>query len=144
MIQSLQFESLEDPAGDLQEELWERLREHGRGKLSNPALAEHASLAILAREDGVLRAGLLALTYFQGMNLQCLWIDQSWRGRRLGSHMLGLAEEAARERHCNVIFGHSFGFQARDFYVKHGYEVFGVIPEYPPGHGCSFLKKSLA
>ncbi|MBY0276219.1 hypothetical protein K2Z84_12810 [Candidatus Binatia bacterium] len=37
----------------------------------------------------------------------------------------------------------SYTFQAPDLYVKHGYQVFGVLDDCPPGHQQVFLRKSL-
>lgn len=137
------FQEIANPAHDLQEDLWERLRVASNARLNQPALAETHSYAVLARDGERLAAGLLAIIYFGGMNLQCLWVDEAERGRGLGARMLQHAEEIARRHGCNLIFGHTFGFQAKGFYLKAGYEEFGALPEYPPGHGCSFLKKTL-
>jgi hypothetical protein len=41
-----------------------------------------------------------------------------------------------RELHLDT-----FDFQAKDFYVKHGYEVFGVLEDCPEGHVRYFMKK---
>jgi hypothetical protein len=35
-------------------------------------------------------------------------------------------------------------FQARPFYEKCGYKVFGTLEDYPPGHAKFFLRKRLA
>ncbi|MDB5536981.1 MAG: Acetyltransferase family protein, partial [Devosia sp.] len=37
----------------------------------------------------------------------------------------------------------TFSFQARPFYEKLGYSVFGTIPDYPPGGARYFLSKTL-
>ena len=34
-------------------------------------------------------------------------------------------------------------FQAKDFYIKHGYEVFGVLDDCPKGHKRYYMKKVL-
>jgi hypothetical protein len=35
----------------------------------------------------------------------------------------------------------TFDFQAPQFYLEHGYEVFATLPDYPPGHTDYHLRK---
>ncbi|WP_419727432.1 hypothetical protein [Terrisporobacter petrolearius] len=49
----------------------------------------------------------------------------------------------AKEEKCNLIHLDTFDFQAKDFYIKNGYEIFGVLDECPKNHKRYFLKKSL-
>ena len=35
----------------------------------------------------------------------------------------------------------TFGFQAQPFYERMGFTVFGVQPNFPPGHRCVYLRK---
>jgi GNAT superfamily N-acetyltransferase len=140
---SITFETIRDPDGDLQEFLWERLREASNPRLSDERAKEHHALSILAREKGEIVGGMLAIVYFRGMNLQCLWVREDQRGKKLGSAFLEQAEQAARSLDCTLIHGHTFSFQAPDFYLKAGYEVFGTIEDYPPGKNCFFLRKYL-
>ena len=37
----------------------------------------------------------------------------------------------------------TFDFQAKDFYLKHGYEIFGTLENCPPNHNRYYLKKAL-
>ena len=46
-----------------------------------------------------------------------------------------------REKGCHLIHLDTFDFQAKDFYIKHGYEVFGVLDECPKKHKRYYLKK---
>ncbi len=139
----LNFEEVANPSPALQEALWNNLQTFSDSKLKNPALAHTGSVAVIAREGQRLVAGMLAVIYVGGMNLQCLWIDEPLRGHGLGKRLLDAAEDIARRHKCSVIFGHSFGFQAPEFYLRAGYEEFGSIPEFPPGYGCIFLRKLL-
>ena len=49
----------------------------------------------------------------------------------------------ARERGCIGLWLDTYWFQARSFYEKQGYEVFGALDDYPRGGQRFFLKKSL-
>lgn len=50
-------------------------------------------------------------------------------------------EQKAKE--MGVIHSHcdTFDFQAKDFYLKHGYSIFGVIENCPPKHQLYYLSK---
>jgi hypothetical protein len=37
----------------------------------------------------------------------------------------------------------TFDWQTKEFYLKHGYEVFGVLDDCPPGHKRYYMKKVL-
>ena len=52
-------------------------------------------------------------------------------------------EQAAKERGCTYAHLDTFSFQARPFYEALGYEVFGILDDYPPGHHKFFMKKAL-
>lgn len=72
-----------------------------------------------------------------------LWLHDSQRGQRLGAHLLGLAEEEARQRGCVGVFLYTYSFQAPGFYQKQGYQPMGVLDDCPPGYQRIYLKKSL-
>jgi hypothetical protein len=54
------------------------------------------------------------------------------------------AEDEARQRLCLGAWLDTFSFQARGFYERLGYTVFGTINDFPPGHSRIFMKKRFA
>ena len=58
--------------------------------------------------------------------------------------MLAAAEAEALRRGCRGARLFTYSFQARGFYEKHGYTVFGVLDDFPPGHSQIWLRKTLA
>ena len=65
------------------------------------------------------------------------------RGQGLGTRLLALAEEEGIKRGCISAFLDSLSFQAPDFYLKRGYEIWGELKDLPVGHRRIFLQKKL-
>ena len=63
--------------------------------------------------------------------------------RGYGYRLLTLAEDEARKRGAKSAYLDTFSFQAPDFYRQHGYQVFGELEDFPPGHQRYFFSKQL-
>jgi GNAT superfamily N-acetyltransferase len=61
----------------------------------------------------------------------------------LGSALLREAEALARSVGCVGAKLDTYEFQAKPFYEKHGYAVFGVLEGYPANTRTYYLQKSL-
>ena len=61
----------------------------------------------------------------------------------MGTKLMQMAEDLAREKECIGIWLDTFDFQAPEFYRKHGYSELGQIPDFPPGHKRFFFQKRL-
>jgi GNAT superfamily N-acetyltransferase len=94
-------------------------------------------------DSGETLGGLSAWTSFAHLHIDLLYLPESLRGCGLGSRIMGQAEEEAIRRGCVGVWLDTFSFQARGFYEKLGYTVFGSIKDYPPGQSRFFLKKRL-
>lgn len=124
--------------------LWSKLREHGLSKLNDPDLEERFSFHITLKNNDLIVGGVIGMVYYRGMHVQLLWVDEGHRFQGLGSKLLVEAEKLAREHGCTVMYLDTFGFQAPDFYPKHGFEVFGVLEKFPKHYNRTFFKKELA
>ena len=91
--------------------------------------------------EGRLRGGLVASTYWGWLEVDHLWLDQELRGRGYGRRLLRMAESEARARGCQRAWLWTFGFQARGFYERLGYQVVGVLEDYPPGNALYWMRK---
>jgi N-acetylglutamate synthase-like GNAT family acetyltransferase len=56
---------------------------------------------------------------------------------------LTIAEDEARQRGAKNVYLDTFSFQSPNFYKQHGYQVFGELPDFPPGYQRHFLTKQL-
>jgi GNAT superfamily N-acetyltransferase len=92
---------------------------------------------------GEYLAGLTGYIWGGWMHVDWLWVMEILRGRGYGSQLMHAAEAYAVERGATgaALETHSFG--AGDFYTKRGYEIFGQLADYPPGHTKLFMRKRL-
>ena len=104
---------------------------------------DYSPIVIFLRDDSdTIKGGLLGETWGGWFHLQFLWIAESFRSKGYGSQLLQVAEAEARAKGCRNAFLQTFSFQARPFYERFGYEVFGML-DYPKGHTFYFMKKAL-
>jgi GNAT superfamily N-acetyltransferase len=94
-------------------------------------------------DQGSIVAGINALSCWQMLHISELYVDEHHRGKAIGSFLLNKVEAEARAIGAIISHTDTFDWQAEDFYLKHGYEVFGVIEDCPKGHKRFFLKKHL-
>ncbi len=94
-------------------------------------------------ERGETLGGLLGGIWGGWLSISILWTDESVRGQDWGTRLMDEAEAHARQRGCHSALLDTHSFQARPFYEKRGYEVFGTLDDYPKGHKKFFLKKRL-
>ena len=89
----------------------------------------------IADKDGNLIAGCTGDIYPWGMMyIDIMWVDEKYRRQELGSNALQALERVAEEKGCYLITLGTFDFQARPYYLKHGYTVFSTKKECPKGH----------
>ena len=94
-------------------------------------------------QQGRLIGGLCATTVWGWLQIKELWVAESARGSDTGSRLMNAAEREALSRGCHHALVDTFDFQARPFYEKLGYEVFGELDDFPLGHRRYFMKKRL-
>lgn len=97
----------------------------------------------LKSDRGETMGGLLGGIWGGWLHITILWIDEAERGKRWATQLMDRAEAYARERRCHSAMLDTHSFQARPFYEKRGYEVFGTLDDYPKGHKKFFLRKKL-
>ena len=98
---------------------------------------------LVARDELGVVGGLLGQTRWKWLYVAKLWVDERGRGKGIGTQLLAAAEELARTRGCTDASVDTFEYQARPFYEKLGYELFGTLDGYPPGFRQFYLRKRL-
>lgn len=88
--------------------------------------------------------GINAMLYcWRMLYIDILWVDESYRSKGIGSQLMNKVQTVAKEKGCSLIHLDTFDFQAKDFYLKNGFEVFGILEDCPPGHSRFYMKKRL-
>jgi len=99
---------------------------------------------VIERANGEIIAGILGKMYYWNcLYIDILWVNEAYRKEGFGSRLLKEVENIAKEKGCYLIHLDTFDFQAKDFYVKYGYEVFGTLDDCPQEHKRYFLKKNI-
>lgn len=97
----------------------------------------------LRDDEGAVIGGLWGVASYRWLFVQYLAVPETLKGRGLGRALMAAAEAEARALGCVGVWLDTFSFQARGFYEKLGYRLFGSIDDYPPGESRFFLSKRI-
>lgn len=97
------------------------------------------------KNDGEVIGGINAFLYFKlsVLFINQLFVDAHYRDLGLGSSLLMKIENEAKKRGALLAHLETFDWQAKAFYLKHGYEIFGILEDCPSGHKRYYMKKKL-
>jgi GNAT superfamily N-acetyltransferase len=99
---------------------------------------------VLKDATGQLIAGINATLYcWNIMYVDILYVDDDHRGKGYGRLLLEKAEGKAKDLGGYLAHLDTFDWQAKDFYQRLGYSVFGVLEDCPPGHSRYYMQKRL-
>ena len=87
--------------------------------------------------------GLAGWTTFDWFFVVGLFVPEPLRGRGIGRELIRRAEDYARQQGQTGIYLDTFDFQARGFYEKLGFSIFGTLEDHPVGGRRYFLQKRL-
>jgi len=101
-------------------------------------------LAVLLRDAaGLTIGGLWGRSVYDWLYIDFLAVPERLRGKGVGSQLMRQAEAAAVARGLVGVWVDTYGFQARGFYEKLGYEIFGTLDDHPRGSHRFFFRKRL-
>ncbi|HEY2622363.1 MAG TPA: GNAT family N-acetyltransferase [Dyella sp.] len=131
--------SLEKPTLDDREAIAAPLRAYNHEHA--PPMRMLPVAILLQDEHGQTVGGLWGKTMFDWLYVELLAVPESMRGHDVGTALMREAEQVAQDRGCVGAWLDTFAFQARGFYERLGYDVFGEIPDHPVGSARYFLSK---
>ena len=106
-------------------------------------LGDEVDLAIFVRDSGKVIAGISGWTWGDCCELQSLWVDPSLRGKGLATRLIAAAEAEAAARGCRQTVHFTYSFQARALYERNGYELVGLVEDFPSGTDALWFRKRL-
>ena len=109
--------------------IYEMLKKYN---LCNREKSENVPLGLYYEdESGKKLAGLTGETFGNWLCIHYFFVSECLRNQGLGSEIMALAENEARNRGCKYVFVDTFLFQAPGFYEKLGYQGVFSLTEYP-------------
>jgi GNAT superfamily N-acetyltransferase len=131
-----------DPAVEDQRVLEEGFLTAQAARVGDPRLDVFA--CFLRDDRRHVHGGLLGRLWWRWLYVERLWLASSLRGQGYGCRLLQEAEAHARQAGCGATFVDTFDPTVLAFYQRHGYEMVGSLPNFPPGHRQYFLMKPLS
>ncbi len=97
------------------------------------------------KDNNKIIAGINSCFYFEEiLSVNVLFVKEEYRGKGIGSILLKKVEDDAMKRGAKLSHLHTFDFNnAKDFYLRHGYEIFGELNDCPRGYKHYYFKKNL-
>jgi GNAT superfamily N-acetyltransferase len=129
-----------DPA--LREAIGRPLRAFNESRIG-PISNEPLAVVLRDPDSEAVTGGLWGGSVAGWLFVDLLVVPDGFRGQGLGTELLRQAEAIARKRGCIGMWLHTASFQAPGFYEKLGFQAFGTVPDYPPGHVTIFYSKRL-
>ncbi|MBC9873256.1 GNAT family N-acetyltransferase [Macrococcoides bohemicum] len=74
-------------------------------------------------DNGKVIAGIVGESTFSTIEIEFLFVDESYRKHGLGTKLLTYVEEKGRREGLKHVYLNTFSFQASKFYEKHGYKL---------------------
>jgi len=139
---SVRIEFKSNPEEDERLQILEPLKAYNAAKAGD-GLSEKFAFFVRDETSDAVLGGLHGRILYRWLFIELLVVPQQTRGQRMGSRLMGMAEDFARERNCVGVWLDTFDFQAPEFYRKLGYQAFGQLDDYPPGHQRLFFQKRL-
>jgi GNAT superfamily N-acetyltransferase len=110
-------------------------------QLSLPPDTAFVSLNYVAKHDEKIIAGISSYFFWGVLYIDILFVEEKYRGKNLGIYLLQKVEDEAKAQGATLSHLDTYDFQAKDFYVKAGYEIFGTLENCPLGHNRYYMKK---
>ncbi len=100
-------------------------------------------LNIYLFDNGEIIGGIISEVFGNWLEVNYLWLNESYRGMGLGTKLLLKLETIAKQHGCKKVSLKTFNFQAPNFYLKKGYSIIYCLDNYPIEEKMYFLSKEI-
>jgi len=129
----------ENPSDTDREAVIAPLRAYNIAQAGDPRIRSVALL--LTDEHGAHVGGLWGKCAYDWLFVELLAVPEEYRGGSYGKKLMHEAESIALANGCIGLWLDTYEFQARGFYEKLGFKVFGELEDHPVGQKRYFLQK---
>jgi GNAT superfamily N-acetyltransferase len=134
---------IDTPTPQMRKAIVDPLVEFNHRRMGKPETYRPLVILLSPPESDEIVGGLYGSTAFSHLWVDVLFVPESVRGLGIGRKLMAAAEAEAVQRGCRAAVLDTFSFQARGFYERLGYSVFGMLSDCPPGHSRFYLTKRL-
>lgn len=137
------IEVTENPTKENLKTISEGIKSYNQKFLPDAVVFEKdTKFAVFAKSDsGEVQGGIRAVAFWNYCIIELLWLSENMRGLGIGRKLMEAAESYAAKQGFQYIRTETLSFQARPFYEKLGFNVYGELPDYPEGHTTYCLVK---
>ena len=141
----MQIEVTTTPSKEDLKTISEGIQSYNQEHLPDDVVFEpDTKFAVFAKDkNGKVQGGIRATAFWNYCIIELLWLAPTTRGLGVGSKLMTAAESYAAEQGFKYIRTETLSFQARPFYEKLGFKVYGELPDCPKGHTTYCLIKAL-
>ena len=104
--------------------------------------ASHFS--VFAKDDTQIIGGALIWEHSDALYIDVLWCNEQYRKQGIGTKIITMIDDAAKNKGLPKIFVDTYEFQARAFYEKHGFYCIGTITKYLKDYDRIFMRKDVS
>ncbi len=104
---------------------------------------EEIEYNFLVFDEDKLVGGSIGFIKYNWYFLDMLYIDEEYRRRNIGTNLINELENFAKKENLTGIRTDTWDFQAKEFYEKMGFNLFGEIKDCPLGTINYFFEKKL-
>jgi len=137
----MELVTTENPTAELIKEIRAGLKIHNRPYIGD---VKETPLAVYVKdESGTTIAGVSGDLWGVWLSIKYLWVSPELTKQGLGSKLIKTIEGNAINlggKYANV---ETFSFQAKDFYLKNGYEIKMTFEKFPVETQLHYLTKTL-
>ena len=143
-MEKLRIETTLNPSNEHIKIINKGLHEFNLAQLGKTVIYNYFKVLVIAKEqDGSVIGGIHGDMSWDWLHIDTLWVDEYYREQGIGSHLLNQVEKEAISKGFYGSHLETTDFQAVNFYLKNGYEVFGTLEGKPKDHKWFFMRKKL-